>query len=56
MKITLIILAVLAAAAALVPLIGAALPQKHRLSREIILQKRVPDVYAVVRDFASAPA
>lgn len=56
MRITLIILAIVAASAALVLLIGAALPQKHRVSREIVLQKRMPDVYAAVRDFASAPS
>lgn len=44
------------AAVVLVPLIGAALPQKHRVSREIVLQKRIPEIYAAVRDFASAPA
>ena len=37
-------------------LIGAMLPSKHVASREITLRRAPAEVYAVMRDFAAAPA
>ena len=36
-------------------LIGSRLPKSHTASRSIVLHQSSPDIYAVVRDFASAP-
>jgi uncharacterized membrane protein len=55
MKITLIIVGAFAALVAIVLLIGAMLPSKHVASREVTLRRNPAEVYAVVRDFASAP-
>ena len=41
--------------AGIVALIGSRLPQEHVASRSIFLQRPPQEVYAVVRDFASAP-
>src|SRR5688500_19511810 len=40
---------------AIIALIGSQLPKAHVASRSIFLRKSPPDVYAVCRDFASAP-
>ena len=40
---------------ALVLIIGALLPSKHTASREITLARAPTEVYAILRDFASAP-
>ncbi len=56
MKMLFAVVAALVAVIALVLLIGAMLPSKHVASREITLRQRPGDVYAVVRDFAGAPA
>jgi len=39
----------------IVALIGSRLPKNHVASRSIFLRKSPPDVYAVIRDFASTP-
>ena len=39
----------------IVALIGSTLPETHDVSRSIVLHKSPQDVYAVIRDFASAP-
>lgn len=36
-------------------LIGSLLPKTHDVSRSIVVRKSPPEVYAVVRDFASTP-
>jgi hypothetical protein len=41
--------------AAIVALVGSRLPKEHVASKSILLQRRPDEVYAVVRDFASAP-
>ena len=41
--------------AGIVALIGSRLPREHVASRSILLRRSPPEVYAVVRDFASAP-
>ena len=41
--------------AGIVALIGSRLPKSHVASRSILLHKSPQEVYAVVRDFASAP-
>lgn len=41
--------------AGIVALIGSRLPTEHVASRSILLRRSPPEVYAVVRDFASAP-
>ncbi len=56
MKMLFAVVAALVAVIALVLLIGAMLPSKHVASREITLRQRPGDVYAVVGDFAGAPA
>jgi uncharacterized membrane protein len=55
MKATLIVLSVLIALVAVVLLIGTLLPSKHVASRQIVLRAPLRDVYATLRDFASAP-
>jgi hypothetical protein len=55
MKIALVILAALGTFICVVLLIGAFLPRAHVASREMFLHCSPPDVYGVVRDFASAP-
>ena len=53
-----IVLGIIAAVALLggvVALIGSRLPKTHVASRSILLHRAPRDVYAVVRDFASAP-
>lgn len=39
----------------LMALIGAMLPERHFVARSILLHRSPQDVYAVVRDFSSAP-
>lgn len=41
---------------AVVALIGSQLPRAHTASRSIVLRQPRPNVYAVIRDFKSAPA
>ncbi len=41
--------------AAIVALVGSRLPKEHVASKSILLDRRPEEVYAVVRDFASAP-
>lgn len=41
--------------AGIVALIGSTLPKTHDVSRSILLRKSPQEVYAVVRDFGSAP-
>jgi len=41
--------------AGVMALIGSLLPKAHVASRSILLRRSPPDVYAVVRDFGSAP-
>ena len=48
------IIAGLALLLGIVALIGSRLPKSHVASRSILLRQSPPDVYAVVRDFASA--
>lgn len=55
MKITLLILGALGALIATVFLIGALLPRHHRVAREANLAASPLEVYALLRDFASAP-
>jgi hypothetical protein len=40
----------------LVPLIGSQLPSHHTVSRSIVVPRKPAEVYAVVRDFSSAPS
>ena len=49
------IIAGLLVLAGIIALIGSRLPKAHVASRSIHLQRSPQDVYAVVRDFASAP-
>jgi uncharacterized protein YndB with AHSA1/START domain len=56
MKIVLIVVGALAGLIAIVLVIGAMLPSKHVASREITLRRPPAEVYAVIRDFASAPS
>lgn len=49
------IIAGLALLVGIVALIGSRLPKSHVASRSILLRQPAPDVYAVVRDFDSAP-
>jgi uncharacterized membrane protein len=56
MKILFIIGGAFVALVAVVLLIAAMLPSKHVASREITLRRPPADVYAVVRDVASAPS
>lgn len=41
---------------AVMALIGSQLPRAHTASRSIMLRQTRPDVYAVIRDFKSAPS
>lgn len=41
--------------AVIVALVGSRLPKEHIATRSILLHKQPAEVYAVVRDFASAP-
>jgi hypothetical protein len=41
---------------AVMALIGSQLPRAHTASRSIVLRETRPNVYAVIRDFKSAPA
>lgn len=50
------LVAVIVLIAAIVALIGSRLPREHVASRSILLQQSPSAVYAVVRDFASAPS
>jgi uncharacterized protein YndB with AHSA1/START domain len=49
------IIAGLVLLAGIVALIGSRLPREHVASRSVLLHRSPPEVYAVVRDFASAP-
>ncbi|HEX8280517.1 MAG TPA: SRPBCC family protein [Chthoniobacterales bacterium] len=55
MKIVLLVIGAVVALIALVLLVGAMLPSKHVASREITLRRSPVEVYAALRDFASAP-
>ena len=59
MKLTIIIvagiIAALVLAIAVIALIGSLLPKDHSVTRSIVLQQKAEAVYAVVRDFESAP-
>lgn len=55
MRIALIIISTLAGALCVVLLIGAFLPRKHVATREIVLRRTPHEVYAIARNFASAP-
>jgi hypothetical protein len=56
MRLVAIIAGAIVGVIAIVYVIGALLPHKHVASREITLSRSSRDVYAVVRDFASAPS
>ena len=56
MRILLLIFVALLVLIGLVILIGFLLPRQHRVSREIALNAPPAKVYAIVRDFASAPS
>ncbi|MEO8045106.1 MAG: SRPBCC family protein [Spartobacteria bacterium] len=56
MKIVLILAAGLVVLVGLVCLIGVLLPRQHRVAREIALGRSPRDVFAVVRDFRTAPS
>ena len=59
MKLLLVVVAgiivVLVVLAGIVALVGSRLPPEHVASQSIFLHRSPPEVYAVVRDFASAP-
>jgi len=50
------VVVVLALLAGIVTLIGASLPVKHVASRSLFLHQTPQQVYAVARDFGSAPS
>ena len=50
------IIGVIALVFAVMALIGSQLPRAHTASRSIVLRQPRPNVYAVIRDFKSAPA
>ena len=50
------IIGVVVLAFGLMALIGSQLPSAHTASRSIVLRQTRPNVYAVIRDFKSAPA
>ncbi|HEV2904652.1 MAG TPA: SRPBCC family protein [Pyrinomonadaceae bacterium] len=50
------IIGVLVLIVAVMALIGSQLPRAHTASRSIVLRQPRPNVYAVIRDFKSAPA
>ena len=54
MKILLMLGGAFVALIGIVLLVGALLPTKHVASREIVVRKPPPEVYATIRDFASA--
>jgi uncharacterized membrane protein len=54
-KIVLIILATLVALVAVVAIIGAMLPKQHTATRSAVVRKQPREVYALIRDFGSAP-
>lgn len=56
MKILFVILGAVVGLVAIVFLIGALLPSKHVASRSITLRRAPHEVYAVLRDFPSAPS
>ena len=56
MRWLLIILGMLAALVAIVVLVGWMLPVRHTASREVVVQARPADVYALVTDVARYPA
>lgn len=56
MKIVLILAVGLVLLVGLVCLIGVLLPRQHRVTREIALGRSPRDVFAVVRDFRTAPS
>lgn len=45
----------LVVAVGVIALIGSQLPQSHEASRSIVVRQSRPNVYAVIRDFKSAP-
>jgi hypothetical protein len=56
MRILLIAVTALLAIVGLVLVIGAMLPRQHRATREITLNRSPREIYAVARDFGSAPS
>lgn len=54
MKILMLGIVAVVALFVVILLIGAALPAKHRASREVLLRKSPSQVYAVIRNFAGA--
>ena len=50
------VIAGIALLAGIIALIGSRLPKAHTASRSVLLHKSPDEVYAVVRDFASAPS
>ena len=56
MKLVLIAAVFVFAIVAVILLIGAALPRKHVVSREIILHRSPDEIYQTVRDFKTAPS
>jgi uncharacterized protein YndB with AHSA1/START domain len=56
LKIALIICALLAGAVALIVVVGCMLPKSHTVSRSIVLHQPPATVFALISDFASAPA
>lgn len=55
MKIVLIIVAAVVAAVIVILAVGAMLPRKHRVSREVVLRRPPEQVFATITDFASMP-
>jgi uncharacterized protein YndB with AHSA1/START domain len=55
MKLVLLIGSGVVALVIVVLIIGALLPKEHVASREIVLRRPPPEVYATLRDFAGAP-
>ena len=60
MKTILVIIAVILGAAilltAIVAIVGSRLPKEHKATRSILLRQSPESVYAVIRDFGSAPS
>jgi hypothetical protein len=56
MKILLVIGGAAIALIVIVLLVGAFLPRHHIASREIILRRNPDEIYAIIHDFAAAPA
>jgi uncharacterized protein YndB with AHSA1/START domain len=55
-RVVLVVIAVIVALIVLALAIGASLPRRHKASRSVVLRRSPADVYALVRDPASAPS